>query len=229
METLYNSIITPLMQIIVYPLKEMLVQVTGFLPALISTFVILIIGIWVSGIIRDLVHGLLKKIGLDKISDSVGLSDLLRKGGVKHTISGLITISVYLIFIVMFAFMTVKSLGLTMMTDTVYRLMGYVPHVLAAVIVLVLGIILAHAVGRFVLFVAHNTHMPNPKLFDRISRWTIILFAANVALEEIGYGSLLVGKTFDILFMGVVFAYALAFGLGGKDAAAKYLDRKFKK
>ena len=171
----------------------------------------------------------LKKIRLDKLADSVGLSDLLHKGGIKHSITDLITSVVYLIFIVMFIFMTVEIIGLTMMTDLFHRLMGYVPQVISATIVLVLGIVLAKIISHIVSATAHITNLPNPKFFERVSRWAIILYAVTIALGELGYDSLLVGRSFDILFGGFVFAYALAFGLAGKETAAKYLERHSKR
>jgi hypothetical protein len=57
-----------------------------------------------------------------------------------------------------------------------------------------------------------------------ISRWAIIIFAVTIAMEELGIAPLLVGTAFNIILGGIVLALALAFGLGGKDAAAKYLE-----
>ncbi len=209
----------------IYPLQEMLGQVAGFVPTLFSALVVLVVGVVVSKFIRNLVHSLLKKIRLDKLADTVGLSDLLHKGGVKHSITDLVTSVVYLIFIVMFIFMTVEIIGLTMMTDLFHRLMGYVPQVISATIVLVLGIVIAKIVSHIVSATAHMTDMPNAKFFERVSRWAIIIYAVTIALGELGYDSLLMGRSFDILWTGIVFAYALAFGLAGKDHAAKYLER----
>jgi len=207
----------------------MLGQVAGFVPTLFSALVVLIVGIVVSKFIRDLVHKVLKKLRLDKLADSVGLSDLLHKGGIKHSITDLITSVVYLIFIVMFIFMTAETIGLTMMTDLLRRLMGYVPQVISATIVLVLGIVIAKIISHIVGATAHNTNIANAKFFERVSRWAIMLYAVTIALGELGYDSLLVGRSFDIILGGIVFAYALAFGLAGKDVAAEYFERHSKR
>lgn len=215
--------------VIFSPLKEMLGQVAGFVPTLVSAMFLLIVGIVVSKILRDLVHRVLTEIRLDKITEIVGLSDLFRKGGIKHSLSDLVSSLIYLILIGVFVFMTVEMIGLTAMTDTFDRLLAYVPQVFSAVIVLVLGLIFAQVVSKIVSAAAHVIDLPNPKFLERLSRWVITFYAVTISLEELGYGSLLAGRTFDILFAGVVFAYALAFGLGGKDAAAKYLERYHKK
>jgi hypothetical protein len=66
--------------------------------------------------------------------------------------------------------------------------------------------------------------LPKPEIFAAISRWAIIIFAATIAMVELGIAPLLVTTTFNIILGGVVLALALAFGLGGKDAAARYLE-----
>jgi hypothetical protein len=66
--------------------------------------------------------------------------------------------------------------------------------------------------------------MPNPAIFAGVSRWAIIIFAVTIALVELDIAPLLVTTTFNIILGGVVLALALAFGLGGKDAAARYIE-----
>jgi hypothetical protein len=71
---------------------------------------------------------------------------------------------------------------------------------------------------------AGNAKLPNPQLLAGVSRWAIIVFAVTIALGELGIGTLLVTATFNIILGGICLALALAFGLGGKDAAAAYLE-----
>lgn len=211
--------------LIIIPVREMLGLVTGFIPTLVSALFLLVVGIFVAKFLRDLVGRVLKEIRLDKIADWLGLSDIMHKGGVKHKFSDLVTSLVYLLFVVVFIFIAVQSVGLTMMTDLMYRLMAYVPKVLSGVIVLVLGLVIATVVSKIVHATAHATDLPKPKFLERVSRWAIILYTVTIALEEFGYGALLEGKYFEMIFAGIVFAVSLAFGLGGKEHAAKYLQR----
>jgi hypothetical protein len=76
---------------------------------------------------------------------------------------------------------------------------------------------------------AGNANLPKPEILAGISRWAIIIFAVTIALEQLGIAPLLVSATFNIILGGIVLALALAFGLGGKDAAAKYLEELKKK
>ena len=84
---------------------------------------------------------------------------------------------------------------------------------------------LASFVSGIVRTAAGNANLPKPEMFAGVSRWAIIIFAVTISLEQLGIASLLVTATFNIVLGGVCLALALAFGLGGRDAAAKYLDQ----
>jgi hypothetical protein len=83
---------------------------------------------------------------------------------------------------------------------------------------------LANFVSGIVRTAASNANLPKPEIFAGISRWAIIIFAVTISLEQLGIAPLLVTATFNIILGGVCLALALAFGLGGKDAAARYLE-----
>lgn len=212
--------------LIIVPFKELMVYIASFIPTLLSVFVILILGLVIAKFLHTALLRLFKELRIDKVADTVGLSGVLHKGGIKHKLSDLISTLVYLIVIIVFLVITVQALGLMTMPVLFGYLIAYLSHVITAVFILVLGLILAKVVASIIHVVANNMCLPNPKLHERISRWAIVLYAVKVALEELGLGMLFVGTTFHILFAGVVFALALAFGLGGKDAAAGYLSKK---
>jgi hypothetical protein len=120
--------------------------------------------------------------------------------------------------------MTVDALGLPKASDILTSLFAYIPQVIAALLVLVVAMFLASLVSGIVQTAAGNAKLPKPELLAGISRWAIIIFAATIALEQLGIAPLLVTTTFNIILGGVCLALALAFGLGGKEAAARYLE-----
>jgi hypothetical protein len=83
---------------------------------------------------------------------------------------------------------------------------------------------LASFVSGIVRTAAGNADLPKPEIFAAVSRWAIIIFAVTISLEQLGIAPLLVTATFNIILGGVCLALALAFGLGGKDTVAKYLE-----
>jgi hypothetical protein len=225
-EGVQMTILMTLKTIFIDPLVVMITNVAHVLPTLVGSVVIFMVGILITKVVGDLVHRLFKEIHLDKIGDRFGITAFLKKGGIKTGLSDLIVSFIYLIFIVTVLIMTLESLGYTTVRELLSRLMGYVPQVVTASFVMVLGLVIAKFVSRIIYVVATSIGMPNPKTIERISRWAMMIYAVAIVFEELGLSYILEGTTFHILFGGLVLAYALAYGLGGRDIAAKHLASK---
>lgn len=208
------------------PLKDMFSHIIGYIPTLVIAIAILVLGYLIAKLLRELMQKLLAEVGLDKVMDKLGLSKFLHANGVKHSLSHVLISVVYLIVIYMFVIMAVNVVGAYGVSAQVGIVVGYVINVISAVLVLVVGLILAKIMGDVVYLVISKLELPNPQLHERIARWAIIVYAAKISLSELGLGVLLTGPVFMIWFGGVVLALALAFGLGGRDAASKYLAKK---
>ncbi len=207
---------------IIDPLREMLAKVVGFLPTLGLTLVILIIGWTVVKFFSKILLDLFKAINLDKVIDKLGAFNVLDHGDKKP--SELLSHLTYVIGMIIVLVMTVKSLGLITASDLLDSVLAYIPSVISGVFVLIIGMLIAHVISGVVHVVAKNTDMPRPELLSGLSKLTIMFFAVTAFLREVGFGDLFVGTNFTIVFGGIVLALALAFGLAGKDIAAKYLD-----
>jgi small-conductance mechanosensitive channel len=210
--------------LVVEPVREMLTQVLGYLPKLLGALLILIIGWIVARVIRRLVDELLKLVRFDSLADKAGISGVLEKGNVKVTAREVVSGLVYWLIMIMVLVMTVNALGLPRASDILESIFAYVPRVIVAILAIIIGLFLASFVAGIVRLAAANANMPKPDVLAGICRWVIIVFAAAVALTELDIASMLVATTFNIILAGVVFAAALAIGLGGKDAVAKYIE-----
>jgi len=206
------------------PVRQMLTKIMAYLPVLLGALVILIVGWIIAKAIRRLVDWLLKVARFDTLADKAGISEVLKKGDLSVTAREVISGLVYWLIMLMVLVMAVDALGLPKASDVLASLFAYVPKVIAALLVLVVAMFLASFVSGIVQTAAGNANMPRPEMFARISRWAIIIFAATIALVELGIATILVTATFNIILGGVCLALALAFGLGGKDAAARYLE-----
>ncbi len=210
--------------LIVEPIREMLAKMMAYLPVLLGALVILIVGWIIAKMIRLIVDKVPKAVKFDMLADKAGISEVLRKGDFKitarHVVSGL----VYWLIIIMVLVMTVDALGLPKASDVLASLFAYIPKVIAALLVLVVAMFIASFVSGIVRVTAGNAKLPKPELLAGVSKWAIIIFAVTIAMAQLGIAPLLVTATFNIILGGVVLALALAFGLGGKDAAARYLD-----
>jgi hypothetical protein len=210
--------------LIVEPVRQMLTRIMAYLPVLLGALIILIVGWIVAKAIRRLVDWLLKVARFDVLADKAGISEILRKGDLGISAREVVSRLVYWLIMIMVLVMTVDALGLPKASDVLASLFAYVPRVIAALLVLVVAMFLASFVSGIVSTASGNAKLPRPELIAGISRWAIIIFAVTIAMVELGIAPLLVATTFNIILGGIVLALALAFGLGGKDAAARYLE-----
>lgn len=210
--------------LIAEPVRNMLSKIMGFLPTLLGAIIILIVGWIIAKLIRQLIDKLLQLVRFDMLADKTGISEVLKKGDLKTSAREVVSSLVYWLIIIMVLIMTVDALGLPKASDVLTALFGYIPNVIAALLVIVVAIFLASLVSGIVHTAAGNAKMPRPELLAGICRWTIIIFAATIALTELGIAPLLVTTTFNIVLGGIVLALALAFGLGAKDSVAKWLE-----
>jgi hypothetical protein len=206
------------------PIRQMLAKILAYLPVLLGALIILIVGWIVAKAIRRVVDWLLKTARFDTLADKAGITGILRKGDLKISPREVVSGLVYWLIMIMVLVMAVDALGLPKASDVLASLFAYVPKVIAALLVLVVAMFLASFVSGIVRTAAGNANLPKPEIFAGVSRWAIIIFAATIALEQLGIAPLLVTTTFNIILGGVCLALALAFGLGGKDAAARYLE-----
>ncbi len=210
--------------LIVEPVQDMLRQIIAYLPVLLGALIILVVGWLVAKTIRRLVEWLLTTIRFDLLADKAGITEVLSKGKLKTTVSKVVSGLVYWLIIIMVLVIVVNALGLPSGTVTLASLFAYVPKVIGALLVLVVALFLATLVAGIVSTAAGNAQLPRPKLLAGISRWAIIVFAVAISMEQLGIAPLLVTTAFNMVLGGICLALALAFGLGGKDAAARYLE-----
>ncbi len=196
-----------------------------FVPRLLGFLVILLIGWIVASAIARAVTFLLRKVGFDRIGDRIGLSSLLSQSGIKTDAADILGKIVYWFLFLIFLVPAVNALGLTTVSDLLGRVIGYLPNVFVAILVLFLGTLAATVVADIVRGASASTRVGNPNLFANIARYAIIAFVAIVALEQLGIATSLLNILFTAIVGAAALAAGLAFGLGGQDTARKYLDR----
>lgn len=210
--------------LIVQPLLEMFTRVSAFIPTLVIALFVLVIGGLVVFLVDKLLGRLFKLIELDKMVDKIGVSDILKTGGVKYKFSELLGVIIYWILTITVLFMTVKALGFTMISAPVDRILSYVPYVISASIIFIVGMLVAKIVSGLIYFVAKSIDAPMAEGLGTLSKWAIVIYVVLTYLEEVGFFSLFTGIHYTILLGGVVLALAIAFGLAGRDIASKYLE-----
>jgi Conserved TM helix len=208
------------------PLTDLGIKILALLPNVLAMLIIASLGwmlAWAAGM---LIERLLRIIGLDRISDRLGATTALLRGGVKADPSHLIGRAAYWF---LFAFSIIAALA-ALNVDPINRFaqsfLAYIPHLLTAAVILVAGYLLSNFVGQAVLITAVNAGLPPARMVAALSRWGVQLVAVAMALEQLGIAQHIVVVGFGITFGGIIMAGAIAFGLGGKDLAKAFLERR---
>jgi len=196
-----------------------------FVPRLLGFLVILLIGWLVASALAKAVTFLLRKVGFDRIADRIGLSRLGQQAGIKTDAADILGKLVYWFVFLIFLVPAVNALGLTTVSDLLGRVIGYLPNVFVAILVLFLGTLAATLVADIVRGASASSKVGNPNLFSNIARYAILGFVALIALEQLGIATSLLNILFTAIVGAAALATGLAFGLGGQETARKYLDR----
>jgi hypothetical protein len=196
----------------------------AFLPRLGLSLLLLVLGWAVARLGRRLVIRALRLVRVDVAAEKAGLEDFLVQGGVRFTTVTLIGSFVYwgINLTVILAALTV--LGVETAGETMSRLVRHVPSVITAVVVLILGTLLGQFVGALTHAYLANLGVTGARVISAIARWAVVVFVIAVSLEQLSIGGQVLVSAFQIAFGALCLALALAFGLGGRDWAARVLD-----
>ena len=200
--------------------------VVGFVPRLIVAIIVFVIGWVIAMALGKVIAQIIRTAKVDKALQSIGLEEPLSRAGMRLDAGAFIGGLVKWFFIIVFLAATVEVLGLSQVTVFLQEVvLLYLPNVFVAALILVVAALIADAVSRLVSGTAKAASLPSAGFLGGVSKWAIWVFAILAALYQLG----IAGPMVQTLFTGVVAALALAlglaFGLGGKEVASKYLER----
>ncbi|SIR67783.1 Conserved TM helix [Pseudacidovorax sp. RU35E] len=207
------------------PLRAFLYQIAAFLPRLLFAAVVLVGGWLIAKVVRFAVTKALRAINFPVLTEKAGLDGFLRQGGVRVDTTGLVGLLAYWAVILAALIIAFNSLGLTYITDLLGRVIWFVPNVFVALLVLAFGAYFARFVGDAVRTYGRNVGLPDATFFSRIAQYAILVFVILIALDHLRIGGDIVRESFLVILAGFVFALALAFGLAGKDWAARHIQQ----
>lgn len=205
-------------------LNDFWAQAASFLPKLLAVIVILFIG-WVIAMgARIGVRRLLQLTRFDNLATKSGLEAFLKHGGIDLTLAGIISEVVYWMVILLFIITSANTLGMREVADMLNSVANYLPRIIGAIFVMIFGTLLARFINRLVFAWLYGIKFDGALAISTSAEYAIQLFALFVALEQLNIGTQLLTALFVIVFGAVFLALAIAFGLGGRDKAARVID-----
>ena len=202
-------------------LNEFWLQLVYFIPKLLAVIVIIFFGWLIAKLVRVAVKRTLVLTQFDKFAQKSGLESFMNHGDLNITLSGIISQTIYWLVILLFVITGANSLGLTEVAVLLQRLAGYLPHIIVAILVVIFGTLLARFINSLVFAWLHSIKFSNALAISTSAEYGIQILAIFIALEQLEIGTQLIHSLFIIIFGAIFLALALAFGLGGRDWAAK--------
>lgn len=215
--------------VLLEPARLILAQIGQFLVNILLVIIILIIGWVVSGLIKTVVVRILRTVKVDELSERIELDSILAKGGIKYSLSELIGVVVYWLALLITFVVAVNSIGLTIAADLLSRIVSYVPNIIAAIFILILGMFVGSLLKNIVQTMAVNAGVSESKVLGKIVEAVIMVFAVVIALEQLEIGAKTLHLALSMLLGALGLGAALAFGLGCKDLAGKYVAELMEK
>jgi len=204
------------------PVQSLMSEILLFLPKLLLGLLILFVG-WLIAkyLVEPAIVKLLKLLAIDKLAEQVQLASFLSKGGVRRKLSELVGAIFYWVVMLAVLMVAFNAWNLSVAAELFRQVVTFLPKVIAAVFMLVIGIFAAAFLGTTVRTAASNSGILQAHLLGQVVQTAVVLFSIVASLKQLEIQ--FVGEVFLILLTGLTFGCALAFGLGCKDIAGKWM------
>jgi hypothetical protein len=197
-----------------------------FLPRVMTTLAIIVVGWLIAMLLRTIVRGLAGWLRINVAAERFGVAPLLRTADLPPADALLGAIVFWLVWLG-FLLSGIDVLGFTSIQGLVVSFWAFVPRLLLAVAILVIGFVVANFAWRATLLAAINARIPSPRLLSGAVRWLILILTGAMALEQIAVARTVVLTAFAIAFGALSLAVAIAFGIGGGGIAKRILEHQF--
>ncbi len=209
-------------------LREVTIRVARLLPNLLAMVTLVTLGLLCAILVRLLLVRSLRAINFDVRCQRSGLTTALARTGLRRPPSRVLGSILFWIVLFFFGLAAVEALDMPTTANLLNLFFRYLPHALAAAMILIGGWLLANFLGQAALLAAVNAQLRGARALAIGVRWGVIAMTIAMVLTQLGIGREVVIATFSIAFGGMVLALAIAFGLGGKDLAREFLERRLR-
>ena len=200
--------------------------VVQYLPAILAAVIVFVIG-WIVGVVLyRIVVEIVKVLRVDDALRSAGLNEAAREAGFNLDVGKFLGTLVMWFIVIVFLVAALDILGLNRVTIFLQQVvLFYLPQVIVAALILILGAIVAEVVKGLVSGSARAAGAHGANLAGTVSKWAIWIFAVLAALDQLQVAPALIQTLFTGVVIALSLAFGLSFGLGGKEAATRTIER----
>jgi len=208
------------------PLTMLGTRIGNFLPNLLAAVLILVAGWLFAWALGRGAERLLRTLGVDRLAEQARVNAILTRCGLKQPPSYLAGRVLYWGLLLLVAIASLSALDVAPINQLAISFLDFVPRLVSATVLALAGIVFGNFVFRATLIAAVNANFRMATTAAKLARWGVLLVTFAMALEQLGIARNIVVVGFAITLGGIVLAAALAFGLGAKELAKDFLERK---
>ena len=207
-------------------LQELARGFAHYLPRLIVMLILAFLGWVFAYVVKTVLRSILRLIRFDKLSENAGASQLLNKAALPSASEVLSRFVFWLVWLG-FILLGVGVLGILGLQEQVAKFFFFLPRLFVAMFIMFFGLLAASFFSRAALLAAVNANVPSPRVLSLAVRSVIIVFVLSIVFEELGLAEQTMLVAFGIAFGALMLGLAIAFGIGGRNLAQGFLEKKF--
>ncbi len=211
-------------EVVIASLQQSWAAVASFVPLFIGAIIVFLVGWVVAVALGKLVTEVVRALRVDALLQQLEVEKALERGGVRLNSGAFIGGLVRWFLIIVFLLAAVNILGLSQVSDFLTSVLLYIPNVVVAALIIVIAVKVAEVVERAARSSVEAAGMSGA-IVGVMARWAIWIFAVVAALLQLGVATILLQTVITGLVAMLALAFGLAFGLGGKDAAASFVEK----
>lgn len=205
--------------------QQFLNEIAMALPKIIGALLILLIGWIIAKLLKKAIIKLLELAKVNQVSEKVGIEKFLKEGNIKTNAIGLIGSLFYWIIMLTVILAVLNSLNLTSAKELFNVIILFIPNIIVAIIILLLGLYAAKFISNMILTSLKNMKDQTATIISRIAYYGMVVFTVFLVLGQLRIAEDIITNAFSLIFGAICLAFGLAFGLGGKDYAADLLKK----
>ena len=206
-------------QPVVDSLSKIITNIADFIPLLVNALIVLIVGYLISRLARAIVSWILRRVEFDDRAEKSGVSRIVKDLRVSVSLSRLFAQLVFYFLLLSFATEAMRILHFDSVVELLNNILRFVPRVLSAAIILILGSLLARFLGTTLATIANDVSITYSQTLGKILEYAIIAFTVVLAVSTLGLDTTILTTSLTIIIASAGLAVALTFGLGSRESA----------
>lgn len=201
---------------------DMVAGMIGFAPKLVGALLVMLMGWILARLVRTVAERSIRA-GLDSILERTGLSQTLERSSMTATPSEIVSRVLYWLLLILFFMAAAQIVGLTAVTDAITRILGYIPSVISAAVILAAGVFLARFVGNLVTSAGTAADLSYARGLGSVAQASIVVMVGVVTMEQLGVDTQILITVITVTVAAITAGMGLAFAIGSRDVVRSIL------